>query len=286
MAAPTSNAPCAPGRADDGPLQASLRHHWLHVLTEAEREAWRDRFSPPYDPNATTDNDGLVTEPVVKKELQKDLVRDMRQQFKVPIHSTWQLTRFRQWLTYQEELAYELEEQNEAQAEMAAKNPQPTFDQVRDVSLQRTFFRGLKGGDFLLGLQSIRAQLQTQKALLELDQQLMAMAGLCQKHFNALKAIHDNPLLSEQEKLDQIRQVLFVPLAGKPPELKFLPAVAAEAPEAAQPDPAPASPTNTPPEPAAPAAPATPMLPTPILPTPILPSPANPGDASAVPLAA
>jgi predicted Fe-S protein YdhL (DUF1289 family) len=220
------SAPASPGAAAERPcqpeavppprdfsvrankLQTLLQQYWLHILTEAQRDEWRDRFNPP---------PGVLPQP------QQVLIDWMAREWQLPIKWHHQLTTFREWLNRQEEASRHQGILDEEEAKVIKGQPELSFQQIRDLVLQRAYFRVLNNGDFKFGLQIIRHHMQLEKLYLDHEKQQLNITVEIKRRLSALLAIRNNSQLTEEEQLEALRQELFGSKADWQPNLKTQP---------------------------------------------------------------
>lgn len=98
-----------------------------------------------------------------------------------------------------------------------------SFQQIRDLLLQRAYFRVLNNGDFKFGLQIIRHHMQLEKLYMDHEKQQLNITAEIKRRLSALLAIRNNSQLTEEEQLEALRQELFGSKADWQPNLKTQP---------------------------------------------------------------
>ena len=191
-----------------------LKEVW-HGLSEEAREYWRALF--------------------ISKTSQADIRAQIRTKLKVNLSQDTQLNRFRAWLERQDAMDAETEAMQQDEATFTAQyGDKLTKEEIRELVLGASYRRSLTTGNFAdgratakldLAIETARfqAKLDTEKLQLAKDAEARkreefslarekfefdaAKAALAQA--SKLQTVFRSKTLSEAEKVDQTRQLLF-----------------------------------------------------------------------------
>jgi phosphoglycolate phosphatase-like HAD superfamily hydrolase len=190
-----------------------LKAVWLR-LPEPTQDYWREQFS--------------------SSRKQADLRAEIAKKLSVTLPTDSKLTKFRSWLEDQDARDAQAERMEENTRRIQKQHPDWTLDQVREEVLRQSYFETLATGNFGLGLKTVRAdqnertgkfKAELEKEKLKLAQQAEARAQeefklarekfefdgakAALAHLPKLKAIASNKSLSEADKVNATRQLLF-----------------------------------------------------------------------------
>jgi hypothetical protein len=209
----TSNKPRGTASGKPETALAQLKAVWAR-MSESAQGYWEEQFS--------------------SSRKQADIRAEIAKKLSVKLPSDAKLTNFRAWLADQEMRDTQAERMEESTRRIQADHPDWTLDQVREEVLKQSYFETLATGDFALGLKTVRAdqnersgkfKAELEREKLKLAQQAEARAQeefklarekfefdaskAALAHVPKLKAIASNKNLSEADKVNATRQLLF-----------------------------------------------------------------------------
>jgi len=226
--------------------QIRLKELW-RGLSDDDRAYWQDLFASP-TPAA-------------------EIRRQLAAFHGIQLRFDHQLARFQRWEHHWRTAFEETELQHEDEYFGQLLNPEATRPAVRDACLLRTYRRAQVTGDFALGLNAIRHDLDIDRAALDVQKFQYDAAAAALKAWAKIKPIAESNL-SYVEKIQELRRALFgsIPEDNPPDARPAAPVTMWEDPDE-EPNPSgPFAPTpSTPPPPPPP--PPTPPNPPPPHPT-------------------
>ena len=147
-----------------------LKKLWRDTLTEESRDYWRELFISP-----------ACSQAEIRKQLFARLKTDLR-------HDS-QLTKFRDWELEQRALDVEAERQAEDERRALAENPNWTLDEARESVLKKAYQRAGARGDFKLGLDTVKQDLNAKKVTL--DREKLDLIKTKAAQLDQIKALRD-----------------------------------------------------------------------------------------------
>lgn len=160
-------------------------------MPEREQKYWRSRF-------------------ISRKTTQKTIRREILRKLKIDLNDDSSLTNFRRWLADQDELADEAaimaEEERHLTEQLGDSVP---LDKIREVVLRRSYARSIARNNFQLGLRTMSVDQKERALQLQFQIKHFDAAESCLKHLPEVKRIANNPKLSQREKINAIRRMLF-----------------------------------------------------------------------------
>jgi hypothetical protein len=181
-------------------------------LSDDDRGYWLDHFSSP-TPAA-------------------EIRRQLAVIFGIELAFDHQLARFQRWEHHWRTAFEETELQHEDEYFGQLLNPESTRPAVRDACLLRTYRRAQVTGNFALGLNAIRHDVDIDRAALDVQKFQYDAAAAALKAWAKIKPIAESNLTWE-EKIQELRRTLFGCIPGDTP-----PAATPVTPAPVDPDPA------------------------------------------------
>ena len=167
---------------------AQLKAVWLR-LPEATQDYWREQFC--------------------SSRKQSDLRAEIAKKLSVKLPADSKLTYFRDWLDDQDARDKQSERMAENERRIKSEHPNWTLDQVREETLKQSYFEALATGDFKMGLKTVTADVKAKSVTLDREKFEFDASKACLAQLPKLKAISTNKTLSEADKVNQTRQLLF-----------------------------------------------------------------------------
>ena len=167
--------------------QIRLKELW-RGLSDDDRAYWQDLFASP-TPAA-------------------EIRRQLAAFHGIQLRFDHQLARFQRWEHHWRTAFEETELQHEDEYFGQLLNPEATRPAVRDACLLRTYRRAQVTGDFALGLNAIRHDLDIDRAALDVQKFQYDAAAAALKAWAKIKPIAESNL-SYVEKIQELRRALF-----------------------------------------------------------------------------
>ena len=171
-----------------------LKLLWRDSLSEEAKSFWQELFVSP------------STQAEIRAEIFKKL--------KVNLRRDNQLNAFRDWELEQRQRDLEAERQMEDEKRIQAEHPNWNLDQAREAVLKKSYERTLATGDFVLGLKTVRQDLNAKIVTLDRQKFEFDAAKLALASVQKLKTISASKL-TDVEKIDAARRALFGELPEK-----------------------------------------------------------------------
>ena len=167
--------------------QIRLKELW-RGLSDDDRAYWQDLFASPTPP--------------------AEIRRQLAAFHGIQLRFDHQLARFQRWEHHWRTAFEETELQHEDEYFGQLLNPEATRPAVRDACLLRTYRRAQVTGDFALGLNAIRHDLDIDRAALDEQKFQYDAAAAALKAWAKIKPIAESNL-SYVEKIQELRRALF-----------------------------------------------------------------------------
>lgn len=183
--------PRKPNGTDSGepetPMQR-MKDLWKK-MPEAEQDEWRTKLT------------SSIKLSVLRAEVSE--------KYGIVFNEDTQLSRLYRWIVDQDERDARRARMQENERRFTAEHPDWTKDRVRAEVIRHAYFETLESGDFKLGLSAAKVDLSEMALDLRKIKQDFDAAEACLKHLPEVKRIANNPRLSQREKINQIRRMLF-----------------------------------------------------------------------------
>ena len=186
---PNPSTPSTPPTPPVATASQQIRHKELwRGLSDDDRAYWQDLFASP-TPAA-------------------EIRRQLAAFHGIQLRFDHQLARFQRWEHHWRTAFEETELQHEDEYFGQLLNPEATRPAVRDACLLRTYRRAQVTGDFALGLNAIRHDLDIDRAALDEQKFQYDAAAAALKAWAKIKPIAESNL-SYVEKIQELRRALF-----------------------------------------------------------------------------
>lgn len=163
-----------------------LKLLWRDSLSDAARDYWRAVF--------------------ISAATQADIRGQLAAKLKVELKRDAQLTEFRQWLEDQDARDQEAQRQYEDERRLTAEfGDSMTKEQIRDRVLSAAYARSIAKGDFKLGLQTVREDLNAQKV--SIDREKLELMKRKAEQAEATEKVLTDAELTAAEREQRIKEI-------------------------------------------------------------------------------